>query len=134
MRDLPDRAKRAGVAVTVLENAAKSAPYDVILTDVPCSGSGSWRRDPQGKWALSEQRLAELVQIQAGILDKTAPMLAANGVLAYATCSMLTEENEAQIQGFLARNSQFSCSFMRRFSPLEGADGFFVALLARQGG
>jgi len=134
MRDLPDRAKRAGVAVTVLENAAKSEPYDVILTDVPCSGSGSWRRDPQGKWALSEQRLAELVQIQAGILDKTAPMLAANGVLAYATCSMLTEENEAQIQGFLARNSQFSCSFMRRFSPLEGADGFFVALLARQGG
>ena len=106
----------------------------LVLADAPCSGSGSWRRDPQGKWALSEQRLAELVQIQAGILDKTAPMLAANGVLAYATCSMLTEENEAQIQGFLARNSQFSCSFMRRFSPLEGADGFFVALLARQGG
>ena len=87
-----------------------------------------------GKWTLTEARLTQLTALQAEILDRVVPMLGAKGVLAYATCSMLTEENEAQIQGFLARNSQFSCSFMRRFSPLEGADGFFVALLARQGG
>lgn len=133
MRDLPDRAKRAGVAVTITDNPAKTSPYDVILIDVPCSGSGSWRRDPQGKWALTEARLTALGALQAEILDKVAPMLAANGVLAYATCSMLQDENEAQIAAFLQRQSGWVSPLQRRFTPLEGSDGFFVALLTRKG-
>ena len=85
MTDLPARAARAGVAVNVTGNPEKTAPYDVILTDVPCSGSGSWRRDPQGKWALTPEKLAEVTTLQASILDTVAPMVAPQGVLAYAS-------------------------------------------------
>lgn len=132
MSDLPPRAKRAGAKVTVLESAAKSAPYDLVLTDVPCSGSGSWRRDPQGKWALTPEKLAEVTAIQAQILDTVAPMVAPKGVLAYATCSMLRAENEAQIDAFLARHAGWTQTEARRFSPLDGADGFFIAMLTRK--
>jgi 16S rRNA (cytosine967-C5)-methyltransferase len=131
MRDIPARAARAGAKITVAETAALGKGYDVILTDVPCSGSGSWRRDPQGKWALTEARLTALCQIQAQILDSVAGLLAPNGTLAYATCSMLNAENEDQITAFLARHPGWSNPLQRRFSPLQGADGFFVALLTR---
>lgn len=132
MTDLPPRAKRAGAKVTLLESPAKSAPYDLILADVPCSGSGSWRRDPQGKWALTPEKLAEVTTLQASILDTVAPMVAPQGVLAYATCSMLRAENEAQIDAFLSRHSGWSRIGSRRFSPLDGADGFFIAMLTRK--
>lgn len=131
MRDLPERSKRAGVSVNIETNPSRSAPYDVILTDVPCSGSGSWRRDPQGKWALTADRLTQLQAIQTEILDTVAAMVAPQGTLAYATCSMLQAENEDQIAGFLRRHPEWRCDLQRRFSPLDGADGFFVALMTR---
>lgn len=133
MRDLPARAQRAGVTAGILENPAKAQPYDIVLTDVPCSGSGSWRRDPQGKWALTDAKLRDLLQIQAEILDKAAGLVARTGTLAYATCSMLRDENEAQITAFLDRHPDWSCTNMQSFSPLDGADGFFVALLTHRG-
>lgn len=131
MRDLPARAQRAGAAVTISKNPAKSAPYDLILTDVPCSGSGSWRRDPMGKWALTQARLDSLCQTQARILDQVAPMVAPRGVLAYATCSLLDVENTAQISAFTARHPEWQLQSLRRFTPLQGGDGFFIALLTR---
>ncbi len=132
MRDLDARAKRAGVKVALCDKPEKTAPYDLILTDVPCSGSGSWRRDPQGKWALTEERLAALRALQAAILDRCAPMVAPGGTLAYATCSLLREENEGQIAAFLARSEGWTAGLQRRFSPLSGADGFFLTLLTRE--
>jgi 16S rRNA (cytosine967-C5)-methyltransferase len=131
MTDLPARAARAGVAVNVTGNPEKTEPYDVILTDVPCSGSGSWRRDPQGKWALTEGRLGDLLTLQAGIMDRAAGLVAPGGVLGYATCSMLAEENGAQVQGFLQRHPAWRVEAERRFTPLDGGDGFFVAVLRR---
>ena len=131
MRALPDRAARAGAEVRIVDNPAKTAPYDVILMDVPCSGSGSWRRDPQGKWALTAASLAALVQTQAAILKACLPLVAPHGVLAYATCSLLTTENEAQIAGFLARHPNWRAVHQARFSPLQGGDGFFVAMLTQ---
>lgn len=132
MRDLVLRAKRAGVEVQLTPNPEKSAPYDLILTDVPCSGSGSWRRDPTGKWALTPERLTALCGIQAGILARTAPMVAPSGVLAYATCSLLREENEDRIAAFIKVNPGWTCMSQQRFSPLQGGDGFFLALLQRR--
>jgi len=131
MEGLPDRAARAGAVVTLVENPAKTAPYDLILTDVPCSGSGSWRRDPQGKWALTEARLAEILSLQAAILDKAARLVRQGGVLAYATCSMLTDENEAQVAGFVARHPGWRLGLQQRFSPIQGGDGFFLAILSQ---
>ena len=131
MRDLPARAARAGVAVEFTDKPEISAPYPLILTDVPCSGSGSWRRDPAGKWALTPARLEALVAVQALILDRAALMVSDGGMLAYTTCSLLEVENGGQIEAFLTRNPGWSVHLTRSFTPLQGGDGFFLAILAR---
>lgn len=131
MSDLPQRSARAGQRIMITAQPAETKPYDVVLTDVPCSGSGSWRRDPSGKWALSEARLEELRALQAQIMDEAAPLVRHGGTLAYATCSLLGEENEAQVEAFLGRHSGWVTKTQRRFSPLSGGDGFFLATLTR---
>jgi 16S rRNA (cytosine967-C5)-methyltransferase len=134
LKDLAPRATRAGAKVTLTRTPGALAPFDLVLTDVPCSGSGSWRRDPIGKWALTPQRLGAVCATQAGILDEVAPMVAPRGVLAHATCSLLIEENEAQIAEFLTRHPGWTCTLQRRWSPLSGGDGFFLALLTPPSG
>lgn len=129
MRDLPARAQRAGVEVALTRTP--HGPFDLVLADAPCSGSGSWRRDPEGKWALTPARLAELQAIQAEVMDRAAVLVAEGGVLAYATCSLLAGENEAQVGAFRQRHPGWSLTVQRRFTPLEGGDGFFLALLTR---
>lgn len=131
MRDLPVRARRAGAQIKIVENLSSFDTYDLILTDVPCSGSGSWRRDPQGKWALTPERLAVLTGMQSEILDRAAPMVAPGGDLAYVTCSVLLEENETQIAAFLSRHAGWQVQSQHRYSPLQGGDGFFLAVLRR---
>lgn len=129
MADLPGRAARAGVRVTVTQKPESSGPYDLVLTDVPCSGSGSWRRDPEGKWALTEARLADLLAVQAAILDRAAGMVRSGGALGYATCSLMAAENGAQVAAFLTRHPGWQLEAERRFTPLEGGDGFYAAVL-----
>lgn len=130
MRDLPARAARAGARITRLGTPeALAGRYDLVLADVPCSGSGSWRRAPEAKWALTEARLAELVALQAQILDRVAPV--ARGVLAYATCSLLVEENGAQIDAFLQRHDGWERIGEIRLTPLDGGDGFHLSMLRR---
>jgi 16S rRNA (cytosine967-C5)-methyltransferase len=130
MADLPARAARAGVEVTRLRTSdiAAHAPFDLVLLDVPCSGSGSWRRAPEAKWLLTDDRLRQLVRLQGEILDKTAGYVAKGGVLAYATCSLLKDENAAQIDAFLSHRSGWKLLSKRRLTPLDGGDGFFIAL------
>lgn len=131
MADLPARASRAGAVVRIVDDPEKTGPHDLILTDVPCSGSGSWRRDPEGKWALTPARLEALLKVQAGIMDRAAGMLRTGGVLGYATCSMIEAENGAQVAGFLARHSGWELMAEQRFTPLNGGDGFYCAVLRR---
>lgn len=131
MRALPERAKRAGAKVGILTNPAQHAPYDLVLIDAPCSGSGSWRRDPSGKWALTEARLSELTALQADILTKAAVLVASNGQLAYITCSLLADENQDQIDRFLKRDLGWLQVSARHLTPLEGGDGFYLSILKR---
>ncbi len=133
MRDLPARAKRAGVAAKILApgRARAAAPYDLVFADAPCSGSGAWRRSPEGKWRLTPRRLDELCALQRGILEEIHMMVAPGGGLAYATCSLLDAENNDQVAAFLARHPAWHLTFERRFTPLDGGDGFYVALMAR---
>ena len=133
MSDIPARAARAGVRVATAstDRVAAQAPFDLVVADAPCSGSGAWRRSPQGKWDLTPERLDELCAIQAGILDEIAGLAGPRGQIAYATCSMIDTENAAQIDGFLARHPGWCRSLERRFTPRDGGDGFYVALLTR---
>jgi 16S rRNA (cytosine967-C5)-methyltransferase len=135
MRDLPARAERAGTAVRLLTGAevARAAPYDLVLLDVPCSGSGSWRRSPEAKWALTPARLDELCGLQASILALAAGWVAPRGRIAYVTCSLLTKENDEQIDAFLASRSGWVAGPRLRLTPLQGGDGFFLAMLERGG-
>ncbi|MEM9551919.1 MAG: RsmB/NOP family class I SAM-dependent RNA methyltransferase [Pseudomonadota bacterium] len=131
MRDLPDRARRAGVAIKIAPPKRVSGLYDVVLCDAPCSGSGAWRRDPDGKWRLTQARLDELTRIQAEILDRAKELVSPNGMLAYATCSLFDRENSAQIDAFLKRNPAWQCHFRHSWTPLDGTDGFYTAHLTR---
>jgi len=133
MADLPERARRAGVLVASLasDRLATAGPQDLIFADAPCSGSGAWRRSPQGKWDLTPERLNELCSIQASILDEIADLAGPGAKIGYATCSLIEAENGAQMTAFLTRHPGWALQTERRFTPLDGADGFYVALLTR---
>ncbi len=131
MTDLPDRARRAGLTVRLTAAPEAEAPYDLVLVDAPCSGSGSWRRDPEGKWALTPDRLGEVLAQQAAILDRAAAMVGPKGALAYATCSILVAENGAQIDRFLARHPNWTTTNELVLTPLTGGDGFYLRVLRR---
>lgn len=133
MQDLPARATRAGARIETLTTAEvpRCAPFDLVLLDVPCSGSGSWRRAPEAKWRLTRDRLDELCAIQAEILATAEGYVAPKGGLAYATCSMIEAENGAQIRAFLSTRPGWQLAWERRFTPLDGGDGFYLAYLTR---
>ena len=117
--------------------------FDVTLLDVPCSGTGTWRRNPDARWAAYGPALTDILKTQAEILDKAAHTVKAGGRLVYATCSLLPEENEAQIEAFLARNKDFEvqpldealglgCPYMRLTPHRHNTDGFFAAVMVRE--
>lgn len=133
MQDLSDRAYRAGADVTVVEPEAlaQTGPFDLILCDAPCSGSGSWRRSPEGKWRLSAEQLLELQETQADILRSAAELVASNGVLAYATCSVLDDENTSQIHSFIEQCDGWTLVSEQSWPVQNGTDGFYCAVLTR---
>jgi 16S rRNA (cytosine967-C5)-methyltransferase len=127
----------------------RAGTFDRVLTDVPCSGTGTWRRNPDARNRLRASDLAELLPKQASILDAAQTLVRKGGRLVYATCSILEEENEAQVSGFLLRHPAFRIVPLAEAWPLEqtpplggdllvltparhGTDGFFVAVLERQ--
>jgi 16S rRNA (cytosine967-C5)-methyltransferase len=135
MADLPVRAARAGVSIRIVPpgEVAGLASVDAVLCDVPCSGSGTWRRDPEAKWRLTPERLRDLLGRQAAILDAAAPLVGAGGRLVYMTCSLLRAENEDQVAAFVERTPGWSLVASRLDTPLTASDGFFTAELTRAG-
>jgi 16S rRNA (cytosine967-C5)-methyltransferase len=125
--------------------------FDRVFVDAPCTGTGTWRRNPDAKWRLRPEDLAELAALQADILDSAQRLVKPGGRLIYVTCSLLREENERQIESFLARHGEFTLlpigdvwretiggeppapGDMLRLTPARhGTDGFFVAVMTRQ--
>ena len=116
---------------------------DLVLVDAPCSGSGTWRRNPEGRWRLAPERLDRLIALQHRLLGMGASLVKPGGVLVYAVCSLLSREGAGQIDHFLANRS----SWISEPAPIsagrrDGAgllltpghdqtDGFFVARLRR---
>lgn len=149
---LPDRAERAGAAIETrlldtpreLEQLADWRPRaDLVLVDAPCSGSGTWRRNPEGRWRLTPERLDRLAATQERLLDIAAELVRPGGHLVYAVCSLLSREGAAQIDRFLERHSSWiSAPTAIAAGRPDGAgrlltpghdqtDGFFVARLGR---
>ena len=133
MQDIPARAARAGTEITSIETSALAAnsPYDMVLCDAPCSGSGTWRRTPEAKWRLTRERLAALTKLQSEILPAAAALVAPGGQLVYATCSLLKAENEDRVDAFLRTVPGWTLVGTRRFDVTDGGDGFFLAQLMR---
>jgi 16S rRNA (cytosine967-C5)-methyltransferase len=126
MADLGPRSARAGARI---ETWGGKGQFDVVLCDVPCSGSGTWRRDPEAKWRLTPEGLAKLTALQAKILDEASRHVRPGGALVYMTCSLFEAENEGQIAAFLARRPGWSCTLQGIETPLSASDGFFHAVL-----
>jgi 16S rRNA (cytosine967-C5)-methyltransferase len=149
---LAPRAERAGATIKTrllnppheledLDDWRESA--DLVLVDAPCSGSGTWRRNPEGRWRLTPERLDRVIALQQRLLDVAAEITKPGGSLVYAVCSLLSREGSGQIDRFLQRRS----SWISEETPiaagrLDGAgrlltpghdrtDGFFVARLRR---
>lgn len=129
MRDLPQRAERAGARVQLATHP--KGRFDLVIADVPCSGSGTWRRTPDSKWRLTQGALDDLVALQARILRDVAPLVGPGGHLAYMTCSLLDPENGGRVDRFLAENPAFREVSRHRWTPLDASDGFFLSLMAR---
>jgi 16S rRNA (cytosine967-C5)-methyltransferase len=145
---LGPRAERAGAAIEsrLLDQpreaegvADLAAQADLVLVDAPCSGSGTWRRNPEGRWRLTPDRLERLTALQARVLDLAAPLVKPGGSLVYAVCSLLSREGRTQAEAFLSRHSGFEPQDIsmgvgrldgvgRLLTPgHDGTDGFFIA-------
>jgi 16S rRNA (cytosine967-C5)-methyltransferase len=148
LQRLPPRAERAGATIieTRLLDPGKEAgaladlagQADLVLVDAPCSGSGTWRRNPETRWRINPDRLARLTALQARLLDLAETLVRPGGILVYAVCSLLAEEGRDQAAAFTARSG-----LLPETVPVEagrpagsgslltpghdGTDGFFVA-------
>ena len=130
MKDLPVRARRAQADIVLkTTDQVQQTKYGLVFCDVPCSGSGAWRRDPSGKWRLDANQLDNVLKRQFDILSNAADLVAPDGVLLYATCSVLERENGQQIDLFLKQNSHWSLANSQQFLPDSNGDGFYFAIL-----
>ena len=136
---LEENLRRAGVKVEVTDALERNdgsgtrIRYPKVLVDAPCSNTGVLRRRPDARWNWSVAKLAELVKLQAEILDRAAGLVEPGGRLVYSTCSNEPEENLGQVEAFLARHGEFVLEESRESVPVEsGTDGAFAAVLSRR--
>ena len=153
LRQLSPRAERAGavdIEERLLDPGREAAALadlmdaaDIVLIDAPCSGTGTWRRNPEARWRLTPTRVDRLVAAQATILDIAAPLVRPGGALVYAVCSLVDAEGTAQVDRFLHKRADWLAE--EPFGPVgrnrgagrtvdparDGTDGFFVARLRR---
>ena len=156
LKQVGPRARRAGATIIRSTNA-RGGPvwgngiFEIVLVDAPCSGSGTWRRNPEAKWRLTREQLADRIRVQNWLIDDGARHTKEGGRLVYATCSVLPAENEDVVIAFLARHPEFAIvpaaeawrqagephsvpGLADHFhaSPAKtGTDGFFVCIMQR---
>ncbi|WP_025898530.1 RsmB/NOP family class I SAM-dependent RNA methyltransferase [Sneathiella glossodoripedis] len=161
MKDIAERCQRAGIDIVeqyvLSEDKQNQASIekllgaaDLVYVDAPCTGSGTWRRQPEQKWILTEEQFSDYVTLQRTILADASHYVKVGGQLVYATCSIFAEENAEQIDLFLSEHSNFERTDVSMVwqgaglqqYPIEGpdlqitpdqfgADGFYSAILRR---
>lgn len=151
---LMPRAERAGVSIaeTLLLDPGREAELladwreraDLVVVDAPCSGTGTWRRNPEARWRLTQAQLDRYVDTQAHLLDVAARLVRPGGTLIHIVCSLLDVEGAGQVERFLAAQPGWSAEPLTapagrprgqglRLTPRhDTTDGFFVAKLVRQ--
>ncbi len=111
---------------------AQQKGFDWVLIDVPCSSSGTWRRNPDARWRFDETDTQGLIHLQRKLLSNAAPAVRNGGCLVYATCSWQVSENEEQVYWFLQQHPQFELQSQRILgAPELDADTMFVAVVKR---
>jgi len=147
LQQLAVRAKRAGasnIRTRLIERGPPDEMFDAVLLDAPCSGTGTWRRQPELRWRLTTELLRSRMNLQNELLDQAAACVRPGGRLIYVTCSILPCENEDRIADFLARHQDFAiqpcaqlwresvprgmAQFFKASPRSTGTDGFFVAI------
>jgi|SRR5579871_2946050 len=147
LAELRERASRAGASIIVTQEKPPPEEFDLVFLDAPCSGSGTWRRQPELKWRLTQERLDTLTRTQDALLAEAATHVKAGGRLVYATCSILPSENEDRATRLghpfraVAANAMWpkengelppSLGAVFHASPFKTAtDGFFTAIFER---
>jgi 16S rRNA (cytosine967-C5)-methyltransferase len=139
--NLSPRTERAGV--TIIDVAGD--PYaeqltrslgqgaDLVFVDAPCSGSGTWRRNPESKWTLTPATLARYAEAQVSLLDRAQALVKPGGRILYAVCSLLPAEGAGQVEAFCARHDGWHLARDMFLTPLSSeTDGFFAAELRRR--
>jgi 16S rRNA (cytosine967-C5)-methyltransferase len=136
--ELKKRARRAGATnietrcienmkvIKRLENTA-----DRLLLDVPCSGLGVLRRNPDAKWKLTQEFIDRVTSVQKDILEHYSKILKPGGIMVYATCSILPAENQDQVNAFLKNHPEFSLIQEQQLWPSDGTDGFYMARILK---
>ncbi|HVA98122.1 MAG TPA: RsmB/NOP family class I SAM-dependent RNA methyltransferase [Bacteroidia bacterium] len=140
LAELKKRASRAGANIieTKMVESSKTtkrlnATADRVLLDVPCSGLGVLRRNPDSKWKISLEEIERVKKEQREILERYSHMTKIGGKLVYAVCSILPSEGEEQIKNFISKNPSWEFMGEKRYSPeLMNCDGFYMALLERK--
>lgn len=139
LKELRKRATKAGIDTIETHHVTSSKDYkrmngtaDRLLLDVPCSGLGTLRRNPDIRWKLTPESLTRLNALQLELLDQYCVLLKPTGILAYSVCSIFPSEGEHQIERFLTTHAQFSRLREQRYWPQTNrTDGFYIALLQR---
>ncbi|MCJ7664436.1 MAG: methyltransferase domain-containing protein, partial [Desulfobacterales bacterium] len=153
---LKENCRRLGISIVKPLALDATAPlpfppgsFDGCLVDAPCTGLGTLRRHPEGKWRIKEQDILRLQEMQGQILRQAAPLVKPGGVLVYSTCTLTQEENEGVIEAFLSEQREFllenisgllpkGCEglvdergYLRTFPHRHKTDGFFAARMSR---
>lgn len=137
LKELQKRSDRAGASIIKSQLIDSQTIFqfkntaDRILLDVPCSGLGVLRRNPDAKWKLNLDFINKIKKIQQEIICNYSQMLKPNGILIYATCSILPSENQNQVEEFLKKNKNFEFIEDRKIMPSEGFDGFYMSKIKK---
>lgn len=140
LAELKRRAKRAGAhnieTRLISDNKVIKRLHekaDRLLIDAPCSGLGVLKRNPDSKWKIDQEFIDRIKSEQQQILQDYSKILKKGGQMIYATCSILPSENNEQVKTFLSNNPDFSLIKDKKIMPSEGYDGFYMALIKRNG-
>jgi len=133
LEELRDRAGRAGARNVRILASLSGSPYDGVLVDAPCSGSGTWRRAPHLRWVTTPAGIDSAARLQLRLLVENARRVRRGGTLVYATCSLCLSENERVVEALLGQETDLAPSAPpTRLLPWEhDGDGFFVAVFRR---